>query len=92
MDTGSSPLSWRSDEDVGDILKVTPLGTVSSEYRALISVPNKWVAKPKLHECLWKIETKSSGITSRLVSKQKIIEMKLKTLEIYNVDSLFENN
>ena len=68
VETGSSPFR-RSEDEVGDILKVTPLGTVSLEYRALISVPNKWVANPKLQDCLWKMAIKSSGITSRLVSK-----------------------
>lgn len=47
-----STSSYRSVCEVGDILKLTPLGTVSLAYRAFNSLPNKWVAKPKLHVCL----------------------------------------
>nr|CAD7197667.1 unnamed protein product [Timema douglasi] len=61
---GCSECTYRSVCDVGDILKLTPLGTVSTEYRAFSSLPNKWVANPKLHMCLWKTATKSSGTTS----------------------------
>nr|CAD7262866.1 unnamed protein product [Timema shepardi] len=61
---GCGECTYRSVCDVGDILKLTPLGTVSTEYRAFSSLPNKWVANPKLHMCLWKTATKSSGTTS----------------------------
>lgn len=47
-----STSSYRSVCEVGDILKLTPLGTVSLAYKAFNSLPNKWVAKPKLHVCL----------------------------------------
>ena len=61
----------RSVCDVGEILKLTPRGTVSEENRALSSLPNRCVAKPKLHVCLWNTDTRSSGTTSLLVSENK---------------------
>lgn len=42
-------------------------------YNAFSSLPNKCVAKPNEHDCLWNTDTRSSGTTSLLVSKIKKI-------------------
>ena len=41
------------------------------ECMALISLPKRWVAKPKLQISLLNTRTRSSGITSRFVSEKK---------------------
>lgn len=57
--------------EVGEILKLTPLGTVSVENKAFSSDPKRWVANPKLQLCLWNTATRSSGTMSRFVSVNK---------------------
>lgn len=42
----------KSECEVGEMRKLTPLGTVSKEKSAFNSLPNRCVAKPKLHVCL----------------------------------------
>lgn len=68
----TSYLTYRSECEVGDIRNFIPLGTVSMLYKAFSSLPNRCVAKPNEHDCLWKTDTKSSGTTSLLVSEMAI--------------------
>lgn len=51
--------------------KDTPLGTGSWEKSAFSSDPKRCVAKPKLHDCLWKTHTRSSLMMSLFVSEEK---------------------
>ena len=62
------PATHRSALEVGLMRKLTPRGTVSWLYSTFSSVPNRWLAKPKLQFCLWNTDTRSSGMQSLLVS------------------------